>query len=82
MEATRLVAQTEGILLDPVYTAKAMAGLIADVRSGRLSRGQNVVFIHTGGTPALFAYQREYTAEFAPRGSSSASEGTVEHGTT
>jgi 1-aminocyclopropane-1-carboxylate deaminase/D-cysteine desulfhydrase-like pyridoxal-dependent ACC family enzyme len=67
MEATRLVAQAEGILLDPVYTAKAMAGLIADVRSGRLSRGQNVVFIHTGGTPAMFAYQREFAAEFGPK---------------
>jgi 1-aminocyclopropane-1-carboxylate deaminase/D-cysteine desulfhydrase-like pyridoxal-dependent ACC family enzyme len=67
MEATRLLAQTEGILLDPVYTAKAFAALIADIRSGKLRRGQNVVFIHTGGTPALFAYQRAYEAEFGPK---------------
>jgi 1-aminocyclopropane-1-carboxylate deaminase/D-cysteine desulfhydrase-like pyridoxal-dependent ACC family enzyme len=66
MDATRLVAQTEGILLDPVYTAKACAALIADTRNGKLRRGQNVVFLHTGGTPALFAYQREFANEFAP----------------
>jgi 1-aminocyclopropane-1-carboxylate deaminase/D-cysteine desulfhydrase-like pyridoxal-dependent ACC family enzyme len=66
MEATRLLAQTEGILLDPVYTAKAFAGLISDIRNGKLRRGQNVVFVHTGGTPALFAYQREYVKEFGP----------------
>jgi 1-aminocyclopropane-1-carboxylate deaminase/D-cysteine desulfhydrase-like pyridoxal-dependent ACC family enzyme len=66
MEATRLLAQTEGILLDPVYTAKAFAALVADVRAGKFRRGQNIVFVHTGGTPALFAYRREYAAEFAP----------------
>ncbi len=66
MEATRLLAQTEGILLDPVYTAKAFAALIADIRAGKFRRGQNVIFVHTGGTPALFAYQREFAAEFGP----------------
>jgi 1-aminocyclopropane-1-carboxylate deaminase/D-cysteine desulfhydrase-like pyridoxal-dependent ACC family enzyme len=66
MDATRLLAQTEGILLDPVYTAKALAALIADVRRGRWQRDQNVVFLHTGGTPAVFAYHREFAAEFAP----------------
>ena len=55
-EAMRLVARTEGIILDPVYTAKAMSGLIGHIRSGRLRRGQTVVFFHTGGLPALFAY--------------------------
>jgi D-cysteine desulfhydrase family pyridoxal phosphate-dependent enzyme len=55
-EAMRLVAGTEGIILDPVYSAKAMAGLIDHVRTGRIGRGQTVVFLHTGGTPALFAY--------------------------
>jgi 1-aminocyclopropane-1-carboxylate deaminase/D-cysteine desulfhydrase-like pyridoxal-dependent ACC family enzyme len=59
MEATRLVARTEGILLDPVYTAKTMACLIDDIRSGRLSGDDPVVFVHTGGTPALFAYRDE-----------------------
>jgi 1-aminocyclopropane-1-carboxylate deaminase/D-cysteine desulfhydrase-like pyridoxal-dependent ACC family enzyme len=55
-EALRLVAGTEGIILDPVYSAKAMAGLIDHARTGRIGRGQTVVFVHTGGTPALFAY--------------------------
>jgi 1-aminocyclopropane-1-carboxylate deaminase/D-cysteine desulfhydrase-like pyridoxal-dependent ACC family enzyme len=56
-EALRLLATTEGILLDPVYTAKAMAGLIHDVRQGRIDRGDTVVFLHTGGLPAVFAYR-------------------------
>jgi D-cysteine desulfhydrase family pyridoxal phosphate-dependent enzyme len=55
-EALRLVASTEGIILDPVYSGKAMAGLIDHIRTGRLGRGETVVFLHTGGTPALFAY--------------------------
>jgi len=61
-EALRLLARTEGILLDPVYTAKAMAGLIDDVRQRRLGPGDTTVFIHTGGTPAVFAYRDELTA--------------------
>ncbi|HEY8514898.1 MAG TPA: D-cysteine desulfhydrase family protein [Candidatus Binatia bacterium] len=52
-EAVRLAARTEGLVLDPVYTGKAMAGLIAAARAGRLSG--TVVFWHTGGAPALFA---------------------------
>ncbi|MBI2940277.1 MAG: D-cysteine desulfhydrase family protein [Chloroflexi bacterium] len=54
--ALRLLARTEAILLDPVYTAKAMAGLIGHIRAGRYGPDDTVVFIHTGGTPALFAY--------------------------
>ena len=61
-EATDLLARTEGILLDPVYTAKAMAGLIHDIRHRRLAPGQTVVFIHTGGLPAVFAYRDELLA--------------------
>jgi L-cysteate sulfo-lyase len=57
IEAVRLLARTEGILLDPVYTGKAMAGLIDLVRKGTWTREQSVVFVHTGGTPALFAYR-------------------------
>jgi 1-aminocyclopropane-1-carboxylate deaminase/D-cysteine desulfhydrase-like pyridoxal-dependent ACC family enzyme len=57
--ALRLVAGTEGIILDPVYSAKAMAGLIDHVRTGRIGKGQTVVFVHTGGTPAVFAYAAE-----------------------
>lgn len=59
LEAIRLLARTEGILLDPVYTAKAMAGLIDHVRRGRLQKDETVVFVHTGGLPALFAYNAE-----------------------
>ena len=55
-EAMALAARQEGLLLDPVYTGKAMAGLIAHVRSGRIAAGSRVLFIHTGGQPALFAY--------------------------
>ena len=55
-EAMALAAGHEGLLLDPVYTGKAMAGLIAHVRSGRIAPGSRVLFVHTGGQPALFAY--------------------------
>jgi len=57
IEAVRMLAQVEGILLDPVYTGKAMAGLIALIRNGVFVKGQNVLFVHTGGAPALYAYQ-------------------------
>lgn len=56
VEAVTLVARTEAILLDPVYTGKAMAGLIDLVRRGYFARTDNVLFLHTGGSPALFAY--------------------------
>lgn len=56
LEAIQLLARTEGILLDPSYSGKSMAGLIDHIRSGKLGPDQDVVFIHTGGTPALFAY--------------------------
>lgn len=58
VEAVRTVARVEGILLDPVYTGKAMAGLLSLVRSGAFAKGQNVLFVHTGGAPALYAYQQ------------------------
>lgn len=54
-EALDLAARLEGLVLDPVYTGKALAGLVAAVREGRIRRGQRVVFLHTGGMPALFA---------------------------
>lgn len=56
-EAIRLTAQMEGILLDPVYTGRAMGGLIDLIRWGAFTRRQTVLFWHTGGTPALFAYE-------------------------
>jgi len=55
----RLVAQTEGIFLDPVYTGKAMAGLIDLIDKGRFKPTDTIVFVHTGGIPALFAYHKE-----------------------
>jgi len=55
-EAILMAGRTEGLILDPVYTSKAMAGLIDHVRKGIVRKGETVVFIHTGGTPALFAY--------------------------
>lgn len=56
LEAIKLLARTEGILLDPIYTGKAAAGLMHDIRTGLIPKDASVVFIHTGGTPALFAY--------------------------
>ena len=56
IKAIKLAAQTEGILLDPVYTGKAMAGLIDLVKKGFLGKDDNVVFLHTGGAPGLFSY--------------------------
>lgn len=55
-EAITLLAQKEGVLLDPVYTGRAMGGLIDLIRWGAFTRGQRVLFWHTGGSPALFAY--------------------------
>jgi 1-aminocyclopropane-1-carboxylate deaminase/D-cysteine desulfhydrase-like pyridoxal-dependent ACC family enzyme len=54
-----MLARAEGILLDPVYTAKAMAALIHDMRRHRLKPGETAIFVHTGGTPAVFAYRDE-----------------------
>jgi L-cysteate sulfo-lyase len=56
IEGLKLVARTEGLLLDPVYTGKAMKGLIALTRAGRFD-GETVVFLHTGGAQGLFGYQ-------------------------
>jgi 1-aminocyclopropane-1-carboxylate deaminase/D-cysteine desulfhydrase-like pyridoxal-dependent ACC family enzyme len=55
-EAVELLARLEGLVLDPVYAGKAMAGLIDLVRSGRIGADETIVFIHTGGMPAMFAY--------------------------
>ncbi len=58
IDAIRWLARSEAVMLDPVYTGKAMAGLVDHIRQGRLRRGQTVVFVHTGGTPALFVHNR------------------------
>ncbi len=55
-EAILLLARTEGLLFDPVYSGKALAGMIDLVRRGEFSDAQNIVFLHTGGSVALFAY--------------------------
>jgi 1-aminocyclopropane-1-carboxylate deaminase/D-cysteine desulfhydrase-like pyridoxal-dependent ACC family enzyme len=55
-EAIALAARTEAIFLDPTYTAKAMAGLVAYIRQQKIKENQNVVFWHTGGQVGLFAY--------------------------
>lgn len=57
LEAVRLLARTEGFLLDPVYSGKAFAGLLAAIRKGEFKQDEAVLFIMTGGTPALFAYE-------------------------
>ncbi|GAB4145023.1 MAG: D-cysteine desulfhydrase [Planctomycetaceae bacterium] len=67
LEALALTARTEGIFLDPTYSGKAMAGLIDHIRKGELKNDQKVVFVHTGGTPALFAYHGELSKKIAPR---------------
>ena len=56
MEAIAMFAELEGILLDPVYSAKGAAGLIDLIRKGRFKKGERVVFLHTGGAAALFGY--------------------------
>jgi D-cysteine desulfhydrase len=56
VEAVKLFARTEAILLDPVYSGKAAAGLIDLLRQGQFPAGANVLFLHTGGSPALYAY--------------------------
>ena len=53
--AVRLMARSEGLLLDPVYSGKAFAGLLADFERGHFRSGDNVLFIMTGGTPGLYA---------------------------
>ncbi|MGD8973095.1 MAG: pyridoxal-phosphate dependent enzyme, partial [Desulfobacterales bacterium] len=55
-EAVRMLARLEGILMDPVYTGKTMAGLIDLVRKGYFNKEENILFIHTGGSPALYVY--------------------------
>ncbi len=58
-EAIRTLARSEGVLLDPVYTGRAFGGLLALIRQGRWEKGQRVLFWHTGGLPALFAFAEE-----------------------
>ena len=65
VEAVNLLARTEGILLDPVYSGKGMAGLIGEIRKGTFSKDENIVFVHTGGSAALFAYEALFSNQAA-----------------
>jgi 1-aminocyclopropane-1-carboxylate deaminase/D-cysteine desulfhydrase-like pyridoxal-dependent ACC family enzyme len=62
LEAMRVAARTEGLMLDPIYSGKAMAGLMDHARRGVLGPDSTVVFIHTGGLPAMFAFKDEIIA--------------------
>lgn len=62
IEAVTLLARLEGILLDPVYSGKGMAGLIDLCRKGHFKKGENVVFLHTGGSVALYGYMHAFQA--------------------
>ena len=68
LDAIMLMARTEGILLDPVYSGKVFAALTAHQRDGRWRRDQPVVMLHSGGVPALFAYADEISAHLIKRG--------------
>ena len=57
LEAVRLLARCEGLLVDPVYSGKALAGLLSDLRQGRYQAGDKLLFVMTGGTPGLYAYR-------------------------
>jgi len=61
-EAVKLVAETESLLLDPVYSGKAMSGLIDLVRKDAFGKDEDIVFVHTGGQAGLFAYELAFTA--------------------
>lgn len=63
LEALHLMARTEGLLLDPVYSGKAFAGLLADIRAGRHAAGRKLLFLMTGGTPGLYAYRGLFEAQ-------------------
>ena len=62
LEAIRLFAELEGLLLDPVYSAKGAAGMIDLIRRGTFRKGQRIVFLHTGGAAALFGYDKALRA--------------------
>jgi L-cysteate sulfo-lyase len=66
IEAVTMLARLEGILLDPVYSGKGMAGLIDLCRTGHFKKGQNVVFLHTGGSVALYGYMHAFQDALKP----------------
>lgn len=64
VEALKLLARTEGIFLDPVYSGKAFAGMLSDIREGKFEKGSKILFILTGGLPGLFAYRPAFSETF------------------
>ncbi len=70
--AIRLAAESEALLLDPVYTGRSMAGLMHFIEQGRIPAGSEVLFVHTGGTPAIFAYQNDLSLPTNESGHSAA----------
>ena len=62
-EATRLFARFEGIILDPIYSGKAAAGMLAHIRAGRFTADDVLLFVHTGGTPAVFTWNQLWTSK-------------------
>jgi L-cysteate sulfo-lyase len=74
-EAMRTAARTEGLILDPVYTGKALAGLAAAINEGAVRPGERTVFVHTGGLPGLFGHS--FAAELAAAAIGGASESTL-----
>ena len=62
VEAMRVAAESEGLITDPVYTAKAFCGFLE--RAKAAGQGQSLLFLHTGGTPAIFGYEKELSAAF------------------
>ncbi len=62
IEAIKMLAELEGLLFDPVYSAKGMAGMIDLIRKGEFKKGQRIIFLHTGGSVALFGYQNYFGA--------------------
>jgi L-cysteate sulfo-lyase len=74
-DAMRVAARTEGLLLDPVYTSKALAGLIVAVLEGAIRPGERTVFVHTGGLPGLFGHP--FASELAAAALGGAAEGAA-----
>jgi L-cysteate sulfo-lyase len=62
--ATNMVARNEGILLDPVYSGKGMAGLIGQIKTGQITDEGDVIFLHTGGAASLFAYKDLFPRDY------------------
>jgi D-cysteine desulfhydrase len=68
LDAIMLLARTEGVLLDPVYSGKTAAALISQHSAGRWGPGNRILMLHSGGVPALFAYHKQLQAHLKRRG--------------